>query len=98
MRRESAEGRPVVIEGGRAIDPEDVLGPPSGRNKLVVIGDIETTEGLRYDIVTDRGGAPVPWTIAGPTCDSVDVCMRDEMLPAAGVNRGRAACLLMETS
>src|SRR5437763_14233656 len=46
MRRELAEGRPVVVEGGRAIDPEDVLGPPRGGKKLVVIGDTETTEGL----------------------------------------------------
>jgi ribonuclease Z len=46
MRGELAAGRPVVIEGGRTIDPEDVLGPPSGGKKLVVIGDTETTEGL----------------------------------------------------
>ncbi len=44
-------------------------------------GVIETTEGLRYDIATDRKGAMIPWTIAGPTCDSVDVCMRDELFP-----------------
>jgi ornithine decarboxylase len=44
-------------------------------------GVIETTEGLRYDIATDRAGAAIPWVIAGPTCDSVDVCLRDEMLP-----------------
>ena len=44
-------------------------------------GVIETTEGLRYDILTDRTGKPIPWCIAGPTCDSVDVCMRDEMFP-----------------
>ena len=36
----------MTLEDGRTIDPEDVLGPPSGRKKLVVIGDTETTEGL----------------------------------------------------
>jgi ribonuclease Z len=46
MRGELAAGRPVTIEGRRTIDPEDVLGPPSGGKKLVVIGDTETTEGL----------------------------------------------------
>ncbi|MBR0841649.1 ribonuclease Z [Bradyrhizobium liaoningense] len=46
LRGELAEGRPVVIADGRTIDPEDVLGPPSGGRKLVVIGDTETTEGL----------------------------------------------------
>ncbi|MBI3936124.1 MAG: type III PLP-dependent enzyme [Betaproteobacteria bacterium] len=44
-------------------------------------GMIETTEGLRYDVLTDRTGKPGPWCIAGPTCDSVDVCMRDETFP-----------------
>src|SRR5215510_12254756 len=44
-------------------------------------GVIETTEGLRYDVQTDRQGKLVPWNVAGPTCDSVDVCMRDEMFP-----------------
>ena len=44
-RGELARGRPIVIDG-RTIDPEDVLGPPSGGRKLVVIGDTETTEGL----------------------------------------------------
>ena len=44
-------------------------------------GIIETTEGLRYNIETDRHGRLIPWTVAGPTCDSVDVLMRDELLP-----------------
>lgn len=44
-------------------------------------GVIEVTEGLRYEIVSDRNGKDIPWSIAGPTCDSVDILMRDEMLP-----------------
>ena len=46
MRGELAAGRSITMEGGRTIDPEDVLGPPSGSKKLVVIGDTETTDGL----------------------------------------------------
>jgi ornithine decarboxylase len=44
-------------------------------------GVIETTEGLRYNIHTDRSGDPINWQVAGPTCDSVDVMMRDQPLP-----------------
>ncbi len=44
-------------------------------------GVIEPSEGLRYDVATDREGTLVPWIVAGPTCDSVDVCMRDEVFP-----------------
>jgi ornithine decarboxylase len=44
-------------------------------------GIIETTEGLQYDVVTERTGRLIPWTVAGPTCDSVDVVMRDQLLP-----------------
>ena len=46
VRKELAAGRPVTVAEGRTIDPEDVLGPPEGRKKLVLIGDTETTEGL----------------------------------------------------
>lgn len=44
-------------------------------------GIIEVSEGLRYEILTQRHGSLVPWSVAGPTCDSVDVLMHDEMLP-----------------
>lgn len=44
-------------------------------------GIIETTEGLQYDVLTNRTGRLIPWTVAGPTCDSVDVVMRDQLLP-----------------
>jgi ribonuclease Z len=46
LRKELAEGRPVALADGRTIDPEDVLGPPEGRKKLVIVGDAETTDGL----------------------------------------------------
>ena len=45
-------------------------------------GIIETTEGLKYRISTDRSGPDIPWNVAGPTCDSIDVVMRDELLPS----------------
>src|SRR5712692_1227455 len=45
-------------------------------------GVIEASEGLRYKIRTDRAGPDVPWTVGGPTCDSVDVVMREEPLPS----------------
>lgn len=45
-------------------------------------GIIETTEGLKYKIRTERSGPDIPWNVAGPTCDSVDVVMRDEALPS----------------
>jgi ribonuclease Z len=46
VRKVLAEGRPVTLDDGRIIDPEDVLGPPAKRRKLVIVGDTETTEGL----------------------------------------------------
>jgi ribonuclease Z len=46
VRGELAAGRPVALQDGRMIDPEDVLGPPEGRKKLVVMGDTETSDGL----------------------------------------------------
>jgi ornithine decarboxylase len=45
-------------------------------------GVIETTEGLKYKVRSDRSGPDTPWHVAGPTCDSVDVILRDEPLPS----------------
>jgi ornithine decarboxylase len=45
-------------------------------------GVIESSEGLKYRIRTDRSGPDAPWTVGGPTCDSVDIVMRDEPLPS----------------
>ena len=45
-------------------------------------GVIEASEGLRYRIRTDRSGPDTVWTVGGPTCDSVDIVMKDEALPS----------------
>ncbi|HEX6320201.1 MAG TPA: type III PLP-dependent enzyme [Burkholderiales bacterium] len=45
-------------------------------------GVIESSEGLKYRVRSDRSGPDVPWTVGGPTCDSVDIVMRDEPLPS----------------
>ena len=44
-------------------------------------GLFESTQGLEYELATDRPGRLVPWHVAGPTCDSVDVLVHDQMLP-----------------
>lgn len=44
-------------------------------------GMMEAIEGLEYQIRTERRGEPIPCTVAGPTCDSLDVIVRDKMLP-----------------
>lgn len=44
-------------------------------------GIIETTEGIKYNIHTDRSGEEISCVVAGPTCDSVDICTRDQLLP-----------------
>src|SRR5258708_17015954 len=46
VRKDLAEGRSVVLADGRTIDSEEVLGPPEGSKKLVVVGDTETIDGL----------------------------------------------------
>ena len=46
QRKDLAEGRAIALADGRTISPEDVLGPPEKRSKLVIVGDTETTDGL----------------------------------------------------
>ena len=45
-------------------------------------GLMEALEGLEYEIRSARRGAAIPCTVAGPTCDSLDVVARDRMLPS----------------
>jgi ornithine decarboxylase len=42
---------------------------------------METIEGFRYELRTERGGARRPVTVAGPSCDSVDTLFTVEPLP-----------------
>jgi ornithine decarboxylase len=77
----------VVNEGLKAF-PEDVrvIAEP-GRYLMhwdagLFGGVIESSEGLRYRVRTDRSGPDIAWTVAGPTCDSVDIVMREEPLPS----------------
>ena len=44
-------------------------------------GLMETVEGIRFELSTEIGGEKIPCTVAGPTCDSMDVIMHDVMLP-----------------
>src|SRR5574340_88176 len=45
-------------------------------------GLIEAHEGLRYEVYTDaESETEIPCTVAGPTCDSIDIICRDEILP-----------------
>jgi ribonuclease Z len=50
VRKVLAEGKPVTLEDGRTVDPEDVLAAPARRTKLVIVGDTETTEGLSQHV------------------------------------------------
>lgn len=45
-------------------------------------GLLETITGISYHMRTDRQGPLVPWSVAGPTCDSMDICTRTQPLPA----------------
>jgi ribonuclease Z len=46
VRKDLAEGKPITLASGQTVDPEDVLGAPEARKKLVIVGDTETTDGL----------------------------------------------------
>ncbi|MGJ4889139.1 ribonuclease Z [Bradyrhizobium sp. HKCCYLRH3099] len=50
IRKALAEGQVVTLDDGRTIQPEDVLGPPGGGKRLVIVGDTETTDGLEQHV------------------------------------------------
>ena len=45
-------------------------------------GMLEAGGGLKLRVRTERSGPDIPWHVAGPTCDSADVVLRDEPLPS----------------
>ena len=45
-RRELVAGRPVTLESGRVVSPDDLLGPPERGAKLVFVGDAARADGL----------------------------------------------------
>ncbi len=86
MRIMAEPGRYLVSDAGCFVC--QVIGTATRSEKKWIYWDagifggvIETTGGLHYRIETDRHGTPIPWSVAGPTCDSVDIVMKDEMLP-----------------
>ncbi|MEJ6565518.1 MAG: type III PLP-dependent enzyme [Burkholderiales bacterium] len=49
-------------------------------------GLMECTQGIQYQIeVNNKSGNEVLWYVAGPSCDSVDVLSREQMLPATTI-------------
>ena len=80
-------GRYLVAEAGMFVC--QVIGNTQrqGKNWLYLDagfygGLIELKDGLEFVIHTDRQGPLVPWILAGPTCDSADICTDSQPLPA----------------
>ncbi|WP_461484119.1 type III PLP-dependent enzyme [Porticoccus sp.] len=44
-------------------------------------GLMELNDRFRYPVISERVGEMVSWTLAGPTCDSLDICLRNQLLP-----------------
>jgi ornithine decarboxylase len=47
---------------------------------------METIEGFKYELATERGGPRRTFTVAGPSCDSVDTMFTSAQLPDLQVN------------
>lgn len=45
----------------------------------------EASQGIRYQVEAERKGPRRPFTLAGPSCDSVDTICQGAMLPSLGV-------------
>jgi len=47
----------------------------------VYSGLMELNDRFQYPIYTDREGPMINWSLAGPTCDSIDICIKNQQLP-----------------
>ena len=79
-------GRFLVADAGCLIS--QVIGTTSRDNVRwayldtgVFGGLLESSQGLSYKMFSNGVGRLVPWTIAGPTCDAVDVLPVKQLLP-----------------
>ena len=80
-------GRYLVAESGVMVC--HVTGTATRAGKRWVYLDIgvfgglmEACQGIAYTLLTEKTGAAVPTTVAGPTCDSMDVLWRDIPMPS----------------
>ncbi|MSQ11558.1 MAG: type III PLP-dependent enzyme [Dehalococcoidia bacterium] len=87
VQLEAEPGRALVADAGvlvtsvigKAVRPE---GPWLYLDAGVFNGLTEAVGGIRYRFTANTNhAAPVPWTIAGPTCDSFDVVAKGVLLP-----------------
>jgi ornithine decarboxylase len=79
-------GRFMVADTGAFVCQVIGTATREGRHWLYLDAGIygglgELSNEFRFTIHTDRDGAAIPWTVAGPTCDGLDVCMTDQPLP-----------------
>lgn len=79
-------GRYLVAEAGMMVC--HVVGTANRSGKRWVYLDMgvfgglmEACQGITYNLLTEKTGAKVPTTLAGPTCDSMDVLWRDLPMP-----------------
>lgn len=47
----------------------------------VYSGLMELNDRFHYPVISDRKGVMANWTLAGPTCDSLDICVENQLLP-----------------
>jgi ornithine decarboxylase len=79
-------GRSLVSEAGCFVMQVVATSHRDGKKWLhvdagVFGGLFELFEGIEYQIDTDRDGEATLWDVGGPTCDSIDVLLRDFPLP-----------------